>query len=176
MTVEIPGHTGEASTGPKPKQGNNPQDCYAPGAEPSSAQGESFWQQNLYLVLFCVGWLLFPCWWAGALLGLKAGKQGRERLSRQEKTAWQACVVLSAIGLILFLIFIIWYGADPENAKRTLVAGYNKLTGNDADKQVQPAEKVQHHKPRSRVLSLTPAQDMLQAAACSACTDMWCQT
>lgn len=61
------------------------------------------------------------------MLGLKAGKAGRSRLSGAERLAWLACIALSAVGLILFLIFIIWYGADPEGAKTQLIAFYHKV-------------------------------------------------
>jgi hypothetical protein len=79
--------------------------------------------------------VFFPCWWAAALLGLKAGRTGRSRLSRQEKTAWQASIVLSIIGVLLFLLFIIWYGADPNGAKATLL----KYTGFGSPENLQGA-------------------------------------
>jgi hypothetical protein len=130
VTVEIPGHTAAPREQPKPEASRaaNPRDRYAPGAAPSTvadnaaSTGALSWlQSNLYLILFCVGWLFFPCWWAGAVLGLKAGRTGRSRFSKQERTAWQACITLSIIGLLLFLLFIIWYGADPAGAKATLI-------------------------------------------------------
>jgi hypothetical protein len=37
------------------------------------------------------------------------------------------------IGLLLFLLFIIWYGADPQNAKATLL----KYTGFGSPENLQ---------------------------------------
>uniref|UniRef100_A0A383VSS1 EGF-like domain-containing protein n=1 Tax=Tetradesmus obliquus TaxID=3088 RepID=A0A383VSS1_TETOB len=132
VTVEIPGYTAAPAQQSKlsSSRAANLEDHYAPGAAPSAAaaaadsapDGALSWlQSNFYLILFCFGWLFFPCWWAAALLGLKAGRTGRSRLSRQERTAWQASVVLSIIGLVIFLLFIIWYGANPAGAKATVI-------------------------------------------------------
>jgi hypothetical protein len=127
VTVEIPGHTSPAPVQqPKPaaSKAANPEDPYAPGAAPAAAtdsSSQSWLQSNLYLILFCVGWVFFPCWWVAALLGLKAGRTGRSRLSKQERTAWQASIALSVIGCVIFLIFILWYAADPAGAKATLI-------------------------------------------------------
>jgi hypothetical protein len=144
VVVEIPGHTNAPAENPKPSSRSaRPEDRYAPGAAPSAAaaaeSGSQSWlQSNLYLILFCVGWLFFPCWWAGALLGLKAGRTGRSRFSRQEKTAWQACIALSIIGVALFLLFIIWYGADPQGAKATLI----RYTGIGSPSNLQGASPL----------------------------------
>jgi hypothetical protein len=169
VTVEIPGHTNAPAEGPKPSaRAANPEDRYAPGAAAAETGSKSWLQSNLYLILFCVGWLCFPCWWAGALLGLKAGRTGRSRFSRQERTAWQACIALSIIGIALFLLFIIWYGADPQGAKATLIrytgiGGPSNLQGASPSPSVSPSPSPVSVP--STVAALTPAQIAASEAA-----------
>lgn len=76
---------------------------------------------HTFLLWFILGWAFFPVWWIAALWGFKK----RHTLKGAERTAWFACVALSLVSIILFLIFIIWYGADPEEAKRRLIIGYD---------------------------------------------------
>ncbi|WIA09716.1 hypothetical protein OEZ85_009100 [Tetradesmus obliquus] len=172
VTVEIPGHTGPAAQRRKPSaQAANPEDRYAPGAAPAAASGSQSWlQSNLYLILFCVGWVFFPCWWAAALLGAKAGHTGRRRLSRQERTAWQASIVLSLIGIALFLLFIIWYGADPQGAKATLI----KYTGFGGPSNLQDATPSASPSPSPvlpAVLTKQKPRATLVVAAAGGCND-----
>lgn len=90
------------------------------GEEASPAQG-AWYKSHAFLLMFIVGWVLFPVWWIAALWGIKRC----HRLKRSERAAWIGSLILSSVGIILFLIFIIWYGADPEQAKSRLVTGYN---------------------------------------------------
>uniref|UniRef100_A0A383W6W0 Uncharacterized protein n=1 Tax=Tetradesmus obliquus TaxID=3088 RepID=A0A383W6W0_TETOB len=62
---------------------------------------------NELLVLFLLGWLFLPLWWAGAVMGFL---RGRRSLTCVHRAAWRGCMVMSVVGTALLLAFAIHYG------------------------------------------------------------------
>jgi hypothetical protein len=62
---------------------------------------------NELLLLFLLGWLFLPLWWAGAVNGFL---RGRRSLTGLHRAAWRGCMVMSVVGTALLLAFAIHYG------------------------------------------------------------------
>jgi hypothetical protein len=78
---------------------------------------------NELLVLFLLGWLFLPLWWAGSVMGFL---RGRRTLAGTHRAAWHGCMVMSVVGTALVLAFAIHYGPGDrypsgEQHKQALV-------------------------------------------------------
>lgn len=62
---------------------------------------------NELLLLFLLGWLFLPLWWAGAVMGFL---RGRRSLTGVHRAAWRGCMVMSVVGTALLLAFAIHFG------------------------------------------------------------------
>jgi hypothetical protein len=92
-----------------------------PSESPSCSSCSSCLQcscSNELLLLFLLGWLFLPLWWAGAVMGFL---RGRRSLTGTHRAAWRGCMVMSVVGTALLLAFAIHYGPGesyPDGEQR----------------------------------------------------------
>jgi hypothetical protein len=85
---------------------------------------ESRWSSTCLWVLFVLGWVFPPCWWAGVAGGLRTGRDSeclikrRKGVNRSSTLAWMASVLMTVIStLAVVLVLSIYYGRPgPQQA------------------------------------------------------------
>lgn len=131
---ETPRRSGELLRGPTPA-----------AATPATA-ARWLW------VLFALGWVCPPCWWAAAVLGRARVHQGKckwapsNSLTSSQRTAWRACCAVCCISAVAIIMgCAIRFAPQPNGESWNSHAYREMLCGRAAACGATQAQLLQQH-------------------------------
>lgn len=90
-----------------------------PACTPSPARGSTCSSGPAWLLwlLFVLGFICPPCWWAGSIVGLQRKRKGSQSagMNSSSTAAWHGCIAMSVISTVAVVLGVaIHYGRKPH--------------------------------------------------------------